>query len=202
MDAIRNASLLFIGLQTIFFIPADWILHPDHFSNFLVARLIENALLAFVYTKWSRHNAVHATIFTAMSGSTLFLFMVHSTGGVESGYYVGLILLLVGIAVLAPLSGKQSSLIAGGICLSYASLPVTSHAATSVNWASYFQNLFFLGSAAIEAALACHLMDGMRFRDFTQKRELIEAHDALAKMDKAKSRFSANVHHELRTPSL
>ncbi len=199
-DAIRNAALLFIVLQTVLFIPADWILHPEHFSVFVAARFIENGLLGLVYFKISRINAVYATAFTAFTGSTLFLYMVHMTGGVESGYYVGLMLLLVGIAVLAPLSGRQSALISGVILLSYASLPWTSHGGQDVDWADYIQHLFFLGSACVEAALACLLMDGLRFRDFCQRRELIEARDELAEMDKAKSRFSANVHHELRTP--
>ena len=94
---IRSAALLFIVLQTTVFIPADWIIHRQHFNEFLAARLAENIVLAFVYFKWSRIDAVQATVVTALTGSALFLFMVHETGGVESGYYVGLILLLVGL---------------------------------------------------------------------------------------------------------
>jgi signal transduction histidine kinase len=199
-DAIRNAMLLFFFLQTFIFIPADWILFPERFTEFLVARLAENGLLAFLYFKWSYVSPVQSTAISSLTGSALFLYMVHVTGGVESGYYVGIILLLVGIAVLTPLSGRQSSLIAGTICVSYASLPWISHAGHAVNWPVFAQHLFFLGSACIEAGLACLLMDRMRFNDFCQRRELTKARDELAELDKAKSRFSANVHHELRTP--
>jgi signal transduction histidine kinase len=199
-DAIRSAMLLFFALQTFVFIPADWILFPDRFNEFLAARLAENVLLAFLYFKWSYVDAVQSTTISSLTGAALFLFMVHVTGGVESGYYVGLILLLVGIAVLTPLTGRQGSLIAGTICASYASLPWTSHLGSDVNWTTYGQHLFFLSSACVEAGLACVLMDRMRFRDFRQRRELTEARDKLAELDRAKSRFSANVHHELRTP--
>lgn len=198
--AIKTAALLFIGVQTLVFVPADWILYPDHFREFFIARQIENALLLFVYFRLAEKHSVAATAFTATTGSLLFLFMVQRTGGVESGYYVGIILLLVGMAVISPLSGKQCSLIAGAMCASYAGLPLLSDSSVQTDWRAYAQHLFFLGSACLEASIACVLIDKMRFRDFTQRRELIHARDELAAMDKAKSRFSANVHHELRTP--
>ena len=199
-NRIRSAALLFLALQTIVFIPADYIIHPEHFWRFFVARQLENLFLLFVAYYWSKRASVQATVATAITGSTLFLFMVHETGGVESGYYVGLILLLVGIAVLAPLSGRQSAYITGAIGISYALLPWYSHGGQQVNWPAFFQHFFFLGSASIEAWLACVLMDRMRFKDFCQRRQLIQARDELAEMDRVKSRFSANVHHELRTP--
>lgn len=199
-DSIRSAMLLFIVLQTAFFIPADWILFREHFGDFLVVRLVENALLVFLYFKWSYVSPVQSTAISSLTGAGIFLFMVHMSGGVESGYYVGLILLLVGIALLTPLSGIQGGLIAGTIFTAYAFLPWISHRGETVNWNLYVQHLIFLGSVGIEAALACLLMDRMRFREFKQRRELTTARDELAELDRAKSRFSANIHHELRTP--
>jgi signal transduction histidine kinase len=80
----------------------------------------------------------------------------------------------------------------------YGLLPL--YAKDVVNWPIFFQHLFFLGAACVEAGWAATYMDRMRFLDFKQKRELESARDELAELDRAKSRFSANIHHELRTP--
>ena len=124
--------------------------------------------------------------------------MVHQTGGADSGYYVGLILLVIGLGVLVPLSGKQTGSIAAIIFSGYALLPI--YTKDAVIWSIFSQHLFFLGAACVEAGWAAAYMDRMRFLDFRQKRELESARDELAELDRAKSRFSANIHHELRTP--
>jgi signal transduction histidine kinase len=124
--------------------------------------------------------------------------MVYQTGGTDSGYYVGFILLIIGLGVMVPLTGRQSFAIGSMIFASYALLPVYSK--DPVVWSTLFQHLFFLGAACVEAGWASAYMDRMRFADFKQKRELETARDELAELDRVKSRFSANIHHELRTP--
>jgi len=201
VDSLRNAALIFGVLQTVFFIPADALLFPDHFKFFLTARLAENALLAFVYFRLAQRAPVAGSAVVMFSGAALFLAMVHVTGGVESGYYVGLILLVIGMGVLAPISGRQASWITGLIFAAYAATPFLSHdAGEDIAWTTFAMHAFFLGTACLESVLACIHMDRMRFQDFLQKRELERARDELAELDRAKSRFSANVHHELRTP--
>jgi signal transduction histidine kinase len=107
-------------------------------------------------------------------------------------------LLVIGMGVLAPLSGKQSFAIGSMLFAGYALLPAYSK--EPVVWPTLFQHLFFLGAACVEAGWASAYMDRMRFADFMQKRELETARDELAELDRVKSRFSANIHHELRTP--
>ena len=196
--ALRNAVLIFFLLQTFIFIPADWLLYPNHFVFFLVARVILNGLLCFIYCVTSWRYPIASSAVVCGAGATLFLVMVYQTGGVESGYYVGMILLVIGMGVLAPLSGKQASAIAAMLFAGYSLLPL--YTKDPVNWPIFFRHLFFLGAACVEAGWASAYMDRMRFVDFKQKRELEAARDELAELDRAKSRFSANIHHELRTP--
>jgi signal transduction histidine kinase len=128
----------------------------------------------------------------------MFLLMVAQTGGAVSDYYVGLILLVIGMGVLAPLTWRQGAVIASVMFAGYAALPLYTH--DPLIWSEFSQHLFFFGAACLEAVWACAYMDRMRFADFKQQRELEKARDDLAQLDRAKSRFSANVHHELRTP--
>ena len=196
--ALRNAVLVFFLLQTFVFIPADWLLFPEHFNFFLSARIVLNLLLFFIYFVTSWRYPIASSVVVCGAGAILFLGMVYQTGGEESGYYVGMILLVIGMGVLAPLSGQQAGAIAAMFFVGYGLLPF--YAKDVVNWPIFLQHLFFLGAACVEAGWAARYMDRMRFLDFKQKRELESARDELAELDRAKSRFSANIHHELRTP--
>ncbi len=101
--ALRGAVLIFFLLQTFVFIPADWLIFPEQFRFFLIARLALNAFLCFIYF-WSIEKfPVASAAAVCAAGAGLFLGMVYQTGGSESGYYVGLILLLIGLGVLVPL---------------------------------------------------------------------------------------------------
>lgn len=196
--ALRHAVLIFILLQTFVFIPADFLLYREHFESFLVARLALNAALgvvwAFTAVRWPGPSSIAVCAF----GTALFLSMVQETGGVTSGYYVGLILLVVGMGFLTPQNTRQAAFISLMMFGGYAALPL--YTRDPVGWLTFSENLFFLGAACAEACWACLHMERMRFADFKQQRQLEEARDELAELDRAKSRFSANVHHELRTP--
>jgi hypothetical protein len=112
--SLRNAVIVFAGLQTCVFIPADWVLYPESFGLFLALRLSLNVVLGVIFFWMSRSFPVSATMLTCFAGGAMFLGMVQATGGITSGYYVGLILLMVGLGVLVPLSGGQAFWIVAG----------------------------------------------------------------------------------------
>ena len=168
--SLRNAVIVFAGLQTCVFIPADWVLYPESFEFFLALRLTLNVVLGLIFFWMSRSFPVSATMLTCFAGGAMFLGMVQATGGVTSGYYVGLILLMVGLGVLVPLSGGQAFWIVAVLVGVYASLPAL--AREPVAWTSFLQHLFFLVAAAMEAGMSCALLDRMRFADFRQRHEI------------------------------
>ena len=92
--ALKNAVLTFFLLQTLVFIPADWVLYREHFDAFLVARLALNAALGVIWFGTATRWPAASSVAVCALGTALFLFMVDQTGGVISGYYVGLILLV------------------------------------------------------------------------------------------------------------
>lgn len=196
--ALRNAVLIFILLQTFVFIPADLVLYPEHFKFFLAARTALNIALGAIWLGAAHRWPAASSVAVCALGTALFLIMVQETGGVDSGYYVGLILLVVGMGFLTPQSAGQAGLISAMMFVSYLALPF--YTRDPIRWLKFSENLFFLGAACAEACWACLHMDRLRFADFKQKRQLEQARDELAELDRAKSRFSANVHHELRTP--
>ena len=159
--ALRNAVLVFFLLQTFVFIPADWLLFPEHFNFFLSARIVLNLLLFFIYFVTSWRYPIASSVVVCGAGAILFLGMVYQTGGEESGYYVGMILLVIGMGVLAPLSGQQAGAIAAMFFVGYGLLPF--YAKDVVNWPIFLQHLFFLGAACVEAGWAARYMDRMRF---------------------------------------
>jgi hypothetical protein len=159
--ALRNAVLIFILLQTIVFIPADWVIFPDKFLFFFAARMILNVVLCAIYFLSANRFPIASSIAVGAVGAALFLMMVYQTGGTNSGYYVGFILLTIGLGVLVPLSGKQALGIGAMIFGFYALLPI--YGKEQVNWSALFQHLFFLGAACVEAAWAAAYMDRMRF---------------------------------------
>ncbi|MFP6638861.1 MAG: response regulator, partial [Myxococcota bacterium] len=197
-SALRGAILIFALLQTLVFIPADWVLHGEHFGLFLAARMALNGALFAIYFGTVVRWPVLSSALVCGLGTLLFLTMVEQTGGVASGYYVGMILLVIGMGVLTPQSAKHSALISGMMLAAYFALPL--YSGHPFDARMFVENVFFLAAACAEACWASAHMDRMGFVDYKQKRELEEARDALAELDHAKSRFSSNVHHELRTP--
>ena len=194
---VRVGSVVVLAINTAF-IALDYYAFRELFESFLLTRAVLNIFLLYSIASLSRRHPRLAEIAVCLATGGMLLTVVYGTGGATSEYYVGLILLFVGMPVLLPLTALE----AAGICLvlflGFVVSPLfgTEH----VIWKSFVVNAVFLGSAAFESAVSCALLDRIRFNDFRQRREIEAARDQLHQLDEAKSRFSANIHHELRTP--
>ena len=195
--SLRTAAFVLLVIQTAF-IATDFLIFPELAARFLLIRLTLNIYLGIVLFRTSFTRPVGSTFGTALAGGAMLLAVIYGSGGANSGYYTGLVLLFVGIPVLVPLSARQAGLIVLILFCSYASLAALSPG--PVQWATFSLHVFFLSAAAFECVTSCFLLDRLRFADFLRRRELEQARDELRTLDREKSRFTANVHHELRTP--
>ncbi len=193
---LTGVYVLFV-IQTVF-IFVDWLVYPETFWRFLPVRLALNVVLGIIYFFTARTHPLASAFAACLAGGAMLLMVTQGTGGVESSYYVGLVLLFIGLGVLLPLSGVQAASIVSALLAAYTALPLLEDKAA--NWELFGLHFFFLSAAAFEGVMSCMLLNRMRFVDFKQRRELERARDELREMDRAKSRFTANIHHELRTP--
>jgi len=195
--SLRTGVFVLFAIQTAF-IAVDLVIFPARFLQFLPIRLGLNAILAVIYFRTSRTHPLQSTYITCLAGGAMLLAVIMGTGGGESGYYTGLVLLFVGMPVLVPISGIQAAWIVSLLIAGFAASPII--AGPPAQWEKYALSLFFLTAAGFESVMSSALLDRIRFRDFCQRRELETARDELRELDRAKSRFTANLHHELRTP--
>ena len=194
--ALYRAVVVLFVINTVF-IAVDWIIYPDRVTAFLPVRIGLDCVLALLFAFTVRRFPVASTLATSAAGGWMLFTVVSGTGGAASDYYVGLVLLLIGIGVLVPLSARQGSLAISILFGCYVALVLGDG---PEDWKRLSLSLFFLGAAAFVGIMSCAYLDRMRFSDFVQRREIEKARDELRELDVAKSRFTANIHHELRTP--
>jgi len=195
--ALYRAVIVLFVINSVF-IGVDRIVYPERFTEFLPVRIVLDLALLGMYAFTVRRFPVASTLGTSAAGGWMLLTVVSGTGGAASDYYVGLVLLLIGIGVLVPLSQRQGTLAISALFACYVAMILLdgNHGEPQ----RLALSLFFLGAAAFIGIMSCVYLDRMRFADFVQRREIERARDELREMDLAKSRFTANIHHELRTP--
>jgi len=194
-SATRSSIWMGILIQNLFLV-LDYLSFPDHIGYFFGIRMLINCGFAVCYFAAEEFPRA-AMIGTAHSLGLGMLALIYADGAGADAYYTGLILVFFGIGVLLPLTVFDALMTAGVMSALFAAIPIALNLPVGKSFAL---NTFFVVAAASETMICSFFLDRMRFRDYCQQQQLVEAEAHLRELDHAKSRFSANVHHELRTP--
>lgn len=186
----------------------DYFVYPEQIVFFLQLRLLCSAIALFFWWfmkgEWGRRFYRLFGLFLFALPSFFISLMIYFTEGVDSPYYAGLNLILIGLAWVAQMYVLET-VISVFITLLMYGLACYSHGAATLSL--MINNFYFILLTGVIGVTGSYYLNRSRFREFSLRHELDEnraelekSNQKLVQMDKAKTDFFANISHELRTP--
>ena len=185
----------------------DYFVYPGEFKLFLALRLgcsvLAAGLLYLHTTQFGRKHYRLLGVPIALLPAIFIAWMMALTQGETSPYYAGLNLIVLAASVVVRWNRTESVVAVGCIFLMYFATCYRG----PIDYKMFINNSYFLLLTGVIVIVGNHFYTQLRIQEFSlryqldkSKRELEEAHTQLIELDKLKSRFFANVSHEMRTP--
>ncbi len=187
----------------------DYAVYPDQVGYFFKLRLLCSLLVGIIWllhrTAWGRNHYKALGLPIVMLPAFFIAFMIFVTDGTSSPYYAGLNLILLAVSAVGHWSFRDTMISVTSVILMYFGASYAN--ATSFDFRSFFNNLYFLALTGIIVVTGNYLYNRLLFREFEvrfqldkSRQMLEESNRKLLELDQVKSRFFANISHELRTP--
>lgn len=171
------------GLLTILFAILDYIIIPEHFSDFLDYRIavavLSIVLLIFNYLDKRQKNSVLIGFTEYLLISFVFLLIIYHLGG-DSPYYVGMIVAMTIYSTLAPLTAVQTILSGLFMVLCYGISIQLSNSSQTAFSPEVFNNLFFMICFVFIIATQSWAESNARENEFQLRQQELEANEKLS----------------------
>jgi serine phosphatase RsbU (regulator of sigma subunit) len=178
-----SKTLTTIGytLVPIFFILDYFMMPPDLLPKFAAYRIIATVIVLIQYfilsnTRPSKLSLIHA-YFTSFVVSLTIVFMTVDLGGLNSGYYAGLNLVIIAVNLLIPWAWYHSAINGCITIIMYIILNLLTPQPYS--FSILIQNLYFLSSTVIIATSINYVRFKLIKEEFSLRAQLKTARDAL-----------------------
>lgn len=164
-------------LIVVGYMAVDYYVYPAEYSRFLVARILTNAVFAWIVLHLGRARPQLAEHVLFLSGGAMLLYMVYEAGAAQSLYYPAFMVLFFGCGTFLPMSGSRMAALCALVTGAFAAYPL--FAPESFAPRLFVTQVTFLLVSAGLAVIACRFQDALRWGDFIQRLRLARARDEL-----------------------